>query len=146
MCSATQRLAQLFECADALGVVLAARPERLGELVMPAGLVLLAELLEGAREPVVGIVVGRRQLEHPPHLRFRLLVTLHAEVGDGERLADRGLVRLSALGLLERDARLSRHAVLQVRPALLEEVIGLAFAHANSRYGKASLPGEQRAR
>ena len=71
------------------------------------------------------VVVGRRQLEHRAELRLGLLPAVDAEVRDAERLADRGLLGLAALRLLERDRRLRGVAVLQVRLPLLEEVVGL---------------------
>src|SRR5205085_644178 len=95
-----------------------------------------ALLLEAAAERVVRVVVGRREFEHLPELGLRLLPAVDAEVRDPERLADRGLVRLAALRLLERHRRLRGAALLQVRPALLEEVVGLA--HVSPRYEKFS--------
>ena len=82
----------------------------------------------------MGVVVGRREVDHHPELRLGFLVALHAEVRDPERLANRGLVRLAPLRLLERDAGLGGHALPEVLPALLEEVVGLALslaAHAS---------------
>src|SRR5207247_9599370 len=72
-----------------------------------------------------------------PELRLGLLPAVDAEVGDPERLADRGLVRLAPLRLLERDRRLRGAALRQMRASLLEEVVGLA--HVAPRYGKFSL-------
>src|SRR5262249_8878255 len=57
---------------------------------------------------------------------------LDAEVREAERLADRGLVRLASLRLLERNRRLRGPAVLEVALSLLEEVIGLVIAHRSS--------------
>ena len=48
------------------------------------------------------VVLGRRQLEQRPELGLRLVPALEAEVRDPERLADRGLVGLALLRLLER--------------------------------------------
>jgi len=93
---------------------------------VPVRLVLTALLLQAAPEGVVGVVVDRGELEHLAELGLRLLVAVDAEVGDPERLADRGLVGLAALRLLEGDRGLRGAALLQVRPALLEEVEGLA--------------------
>ncbi len=101
-------------------------------------------LLERAAERVVRVVVRRRELEHRPELRLRLLPALDPEVRDPERLADRRLVRLELLRLLERDGRLRGHAVLQVGPALLEEVIRVG--HRSLRYGKVLLQDVERRR
>ena len=57
------------------------------------------------------------------------------EVGDAERLADRRLLRLPPLRLLERHRRLRVPAVRHVLAALLEEVVGLAH-RLLQRYGK----------
>ena len=80
------------------------------------------------------VVVGRRELEHRAELRLGLLPAVDAEVRDAERLADRRLLGLAALRLLERDRRLRGVAVLEVGLPLLEEVVCLVFTHA--RYGK----------
>src|SRR2546423_5440623 len=134
---ATSSGAPLPEVEDPPGVVLARWAERARELVVAVRLGRAALLLEAAAERVVRVVVGRRELEHLPELRLGLLPAVDAEVGDAERLADGRLVRLAALRLLERDRRLCRPAFLQVRPALLEEVVGLA--HVTPRYEKFSL-------
>src|SRR5207247_2397789 len=83
-------------------------------------------VLEAAAERVVGIVVRRREVEHRAELALRLAPAVDAEVRDAERLADGRLVRLASLRLLERDRRLRGAAVLQVRLALLEKLVGLA--------------------
>src|SRR5207247_2625451 len=114
-------------------VVGLAGAQRVRELVVAVRLVRLALLLEAAAERVVRVVVGRRQLEHCAELRLGLAPAVDAEVGDAERLADRRLLRLAALRLLECDGRLSGAAVLQVGLALLEEVICLVIAHRKSR-------------
>src|SRR5262249_59618353 len=51
-----------------------------------------------------------------------------AEVGDPERLADRGLVGLEPLRLLERHRRLRGHALAQPPLPLLEAVVRLAHS------------------
>src|SRR5262249_36112205 len=66
------------------------------------------------------------ELEHLAELRLGLGVAVDAEVRDPERLADRRLLRLAPLRLLERDRRLRGAALLEVGPALLEEVERLA--------------------
>jgi hypothetical protein len=48
------------------------------------------------------------------------------EVRDPERLADRRLLRLAPLRLLEGYRRLSGAALLKMRPALLEQIERLA--------------------
>src|SRR5262249_10849557 len=93
---------------------------------MAVRLGILALLLERAPERVMGVVVGRRELEHDAELLFRLLVALDPQVGDAERLADRRLPRLAALRLLQRDRRLGGAALAEVRASLLVEVVGLA--------------------
>ena len=88
----------------------------------------------------MGVVVGRRELEHRAELRLGLVPALDAEVRDAERLADRRLVRLAPLRLLERTrspgpacpcaggrgpagrGRRSRSRRLQVREVLLHQV------------------------
>src|SRR5205814_5945286 len=114
------------EVADAGLVGRASRPEGAGQLVVAVRLLLAALLLQAAAEGVVRVVVDRGELEHLAELRFGLGVAVDAEVGDPERLADRRLVGLAGLRLLEGDGRLRGHALLEVRTALLEEVEGLA--------------------
>ena len=114
------------QVAHARRVRLAARPERARQLVVAIRLVVPALLLERAAEAVVRVVVGRRELEHRAELGLRLLPALDPEVGDPERLADRGLVGLLLLRLLERHGRLRGHAPAEVVPSLLEEVVGVA--------------------
>jgi hypothetical protein len=92
------------------------------------GLGVAALLLEAAAERVVRIVVGRRELEHLAELRRGLVVAVDPEVRDPERLADRGLLRLTPLGLLERDGRLSRHPLAELSAPLLEEVVRLGHS------------------
>ena len=84
----------------------------------------------------MGVVVRRRELEDGAELRLRLLPALDPEVRDPERLADRRLVGLEPLRLLERDGRLRGHALLEVGAALLEEVVRVG--HRCLRYGKFS--------
>ena len=78
---------------------------------MAVRLGLAALLLERAAERVVRVVVGRRELEHGAELGLGLLPAREAEVGDPERLADRRLLRLEPLRLLEHDRGLRRHAL-----------------------------------
>ena len=66
----------------------------------------VAQAVQAAAQAVVRVVVGRRRLEDVLELGGGLGVAAHAQVGDAERLADRGLVGLAPLGLLERDGRL----------------------------------------
>jgi hypothetical protein len=70
---------------------------------VPLSLGLAPLLLQAAAECVVAVVVGRRELEQLPELALGLLVAVYAEVGDPERLADRGLLGLATLRLLQRD-------------------------------------------
>src|SRR6266496_4814926 len=98
---------------------------------------LMAPFLETAAERIVTVVVCGRELEQLPELVLGLFVAVDAEVGDPERFADRGLLGLEPLRLLERDRRLRRHALPQVGPALLEEVVRVAHSLL-LRYGKFS--------
>src|SRR5215210_6602269 len=93
---------------------------------MTVRLSILPLLLEAAAERVVSVVVGRGELEHRPELPLRLVVAVDAEVRDPEGLADRRLVRLALLRLLQRDRRLGRHTLRQVLASLLKQVICLA--------------------
>ena len=93
-------------------------------------------LLQAAAERVVRVVVRRRDVEHRAELGLSLVVAVDAEVRDPERLADRRLVRLAPLRLLQRHGGLGGHALLRRAPALLEEAVGLLIAH--RRYGKFS--------
>src|SRR5688572_16736890 len=104
---------------------------------MPVRLGVPALLLERAAERVMGVVVGGRELEHGAELGLRLGPALDPEVRDAERLADRRLVRLEPLRLLERDGRLGGHAVPEMLATLLEEVVRVAHSMA-FRYGKFS--------
>src|SRR5262249_20826908 len=74
--------------------------------------------------------------ERSAELRLGLLVAAEAEVGDSERLPDRRLVRLAALGLLQRHSRLRGLAAPQPPPAFLEELVGVG--HSPLRYPKFS--------
>src|SRR5207248_6243886 len=114
------------EVADAGLVGRAPGPEGAGQLVVAVRLLLAALFFQAAAEGVVRVVVDRGELENLAELRLGLLVAVDAEVGDSERLADRRLVGLARLRLLEGDGRLRGHALLEVRTALLEEVEGLA--------------------
>src|SRR5262249_3895885 len=91
----------LVQVADARLVVRLAGPERPRELVVPVRLVRLALLLEAAAEDVVRVVVVRGELQHRAELGLGLVPALDAEVREAQRLADRRLVRLPALRLLE---------------------------------------------
>src|SRR5262249_25415731 len=59
----------------------------------------------------------------------RLAVSVQPQVGEPERLADRGLVGLSPLCLLERHGRLGIVASLEVRPSPLEQLVCLLAVH-----------------
>src|SRR5213078_3988140 len=95
-------------------VLVRSRPQRARELVVPVRLDVASLLLEAAAERVVRVVVDRRELQHLAELCLGLAPAPDPEVGDSERLADRGLVRLAPLRLLERDGRLCGHAGPQV--------------------------------
>src|SRR5207302_3904502 len=100
--------------------------ERAGELVVAVRLFRASELLEAAAERVVRVVVDRRDLERGSELSLRLAVAAEPEVGDPERLADRGLVRLAPLRLLERHRRLRGLAAAEPLAAFLEVVVDIA--------------------
>src|SRR6266498_3702648 len=114
------------QVADPRRVVPALRTQGARQLVVPVRLGVAPLLLQCPPEPVVGVMVGGRQLEHGAKLLLRLLVALDSEIGDAERLADRRLVRLTPLRLLERDGRLGGPALAKVGASLLKEVVGLA--------------------
>ena len=122
-----------LELADPGRVLLVVGTQRAGELVVPVRLGAVPLQLEAAAERVVGEVVGRRELEDLPELGGRLIGPAQAEVRDPERLPDRGLLRLAPLRLLQRDRGLCGHAVAEVAPALLEEVVRVAHRDAMSR-------------
>src|SRR6266508_776225 len=125
-----------IEIEDARRVVLVLRAQRARQLVVAVGLRFLALLLQRAAQRVVRIVICGRKVEHRAKLLLRLLVALDSQIGDAECLADRRLVRLPPLRLLERDRRLRRPSLAQVGASLLEEVVGLA--HVDLKYGKFS--------
>ena len=121
------------EVADPRGVLLAVRPERARELVVAVRLGVVALQLEAAAESVVGEVVGRRELEDLPKLGGRLVGPAQAQVGDPEGLPDRGLLRLEPLGFLERDGGLGGHAVAEMSPPLLVQLVRVAHRDESSR-------------
>src|SRR5262249_58320014 len=110
-------------------VLLRCRLERARELVVPVRLEVPSLLLETAAERVVRVVVDRRELEHLAELLLCFAPAPDPEVRDPERLADRRLVRLPALRLLERDGGLRGHARPQMAASALEEAVR-RFAHA----------------
>ena len=91
-------------------VVLPLGAQAVREAVMAGRLAGLPLLLEAAAQREVRVVVDGRDLDRRPELPLGFAEALDAEVGDPERLADRRLVRLPALRLLERDGRLGRPA------------------------------------
>src|SRR2546429_9569321 len=103
---------------------------------MAVRLQLLPLLLQCTPQRVVGIVVGRRKVEHDPELLLGFFVALKPQVRDSESLADRRLLGLPPLRLLEGDGRLGCPPLLQVAPSLLVEVVRLA--HVRGRWGKFS--------
>jgi len=76
----------------------------------------------------VGVVVRGRQLDEDAKLGLGLLPATKAEIRDPERLSNRAGARLAALGLLERDGRLGRHAVAEMRAPALEELVRIAHS------------------
>src|SRR5204863_6997957 len=98
-----------IELADAGAVPLRRRLHRARQLVVAVRLRGSALLLERAAERIVSVVVGGVELiGDRPELALRVLPPGQPEIGDAERLADRGLLRLQPLRLLERHGRLRR--------------------------------------
>ena len=96
---------------------------------MAVRLGLAALLLERAAERVVRVVVGRLELlDDRPELRLGLLPAGEPEVGDAERLADRGLPWLELLRLLERHGRLGGHSLAEPLLAFTEVVVRVAHS------------------
>jgi len=62
-----------------------------------------AELLQGAAEAEVRVVVRRRGARERVELVGRFVVALAVEQRAAQRLADRGLVRFELAGLAQRD-------------------------------------------
>src|SRR5581483_5614869 len=136
---AGRRPSLVVELQDAGGVRLRARLHRARELVVPVRLGGLPQVLERAAERVVRIVVGRREiLDDRPELPFGVAPAGEPEVGDAERLANRRLLWLEPLRLLERHGRLRGHAASEPLLALAEELVGAVVAHRHRRYGKFS--------
>src|SRR3954463_6631112 len=79
----------------------------------------------------MGVVVGRGELEDRAELGLGLRPSPQTEGGHPERPADRGLLGLEPLRLLEGHGRLRGHSLLQPPPALLEVVVRVA----HRRYG-----------
>src|SRR2546430_14835402 len=90
---------------------------------MAVRLRLLPLLLQCTPERVVGVVVGRRQVEHDPELPLGFFVALKPQVRDSESLSNRRLLGLPSLRLLQGDGRLSCPPLLQVAASLLVEVV-----------------------
>src|SRR4029079_6023767 len=118
------------QAVDGALVIVDVRPEPGRHLVVAGGGPALTHPLAAAAHAVVRVVVRRRRVEDVLELRRRLAVAPQPQVRDAQRLADRRLVRLPPLRLLERYGRLGVVAVLHVRPALLIEVVhGLLLIH-----------------
>src|SRR5439155_2060387 len=83
--------------------------------------------------------VDGRYLEHRSELGLCLLVPPQAEVRNAEHLANRRLVGLAALRLLERNRRLGGAPFTKPPAPLLEVVVDLAHpSPIDCRYGKFS--------
>src|SRR5690348_5868825 len=113
-CTTALTTLKLVELANAGSVLLRPGLQGARELVVRVGLDVPSLLLEAAAERVVRVVVDRRELQHLAELLLRLAPAPDPEVRDAECLADRGLLRLAPLCLLERDGRLGSHARPQV--------------------------------
>src|SRR5919109_1117652 len=94
-----------LEGLERLAVLAALRAEDRRHAVVPERLVGAALLLEAAAEREVRVVVNGLQLEDGAELLLGLGEAADAEVRDAERLANRRLLRLAPLGLLERYGR-----------------------------------------
>src|SRR5437588_6613046 len=101
------------------------KAEAVGELVVARRVLLLAEPLERARQPVVRVAVGRRQLHGRGELGSGPPVGSAREVGAAERLADRTLVRLEPLRALQRHRRRAKVLVREQFAAAAEAVVRL---------------------
>ena len=132
----TSRVAQV---ADARRIVSALRAQRACELVMTVRLRVATLLFERASQPVVRVVIGRRELEHLAELLLRLGVALDPQIRDSERFADRRLLRFAALCLLQWNRRLRGTAFAEMRSSLLIEVVSLG--HRPRRRFAAPPPG-----
>ena len=93
---------------------------------MLGGVLWPAEAIERSCQRAVREWIGRRELDELAELRCCLVPAADAEVRDAERLANRRLLGLATLRLLERDRRLARPAAAKVSKALLEKVVRLA--------------------
>src|SRR5262245_63344065 len=80
----------------------------------------------------MAVVVGGGELDERAELGFSVLPATAPKVGDPERFANRRLLRLALLGLLERTARLLRVTTAQRSLALMEEVVGLRHLSSDS--------------
>src|SRR5215475_9868056 len=146
-CTTARMPRTLVQVADARPVLLRRRLEGARELVVPVRLEVPALLLETTSERVVRVVVDRRELEHLAELLLGFAPAPDPEVRDPECLADRRLVRLTALRLLQRDGGLGGHARSQVAaPALEEAVRRLAHDASAAATGRVSERSESRPR
>ena len=91
---------------------------------MRPGLGSATELLQALAEREVRVVGGRIELEDALERRPRPVVLTGVVVGPSERLEDRGLVRLLAVGSLEDRRSLGKVALLQERLTALEQLVG----------------------
>src|SRR5581483_3139018 len=116
-----------LEVEDPRGVRLGSRLHRARQFVVPVRLGRPALVLERTPEGVVRVVVGGRQLlDDRAELALGVLPPREAEVGDAEGLADRCLLGLEPLRLLERDRRLRGHSLAEPLLSLTEEVVRVA--------------------
>jgi hypothetical protein len=75
---------------------------------MLSSVVRPAKSIERARKRAMGKRIDRRKLDELAELRLCFAPPSDSEIGNAERLPDRGLVRLAPLRLLERDRGLAR--------------------------------------
>ena len=115
------------EVADPGGVLLGPGLHRARQLEVAVRLGRPALFLERPAERIVRVVVGGCELlDDRPELALRILPACESEVGDSERLADRRLLGLEPLRLLERNRRLRRHAAAKPLLTLTKQLVGLA--------------------
>ena len=98
----------------------------------------LAEPLQALADRVVRVVRRRIDLEERLEGRARPLRLARVEVRPPERLEDRALARLQAVGPLEHDRRLREMAPVEQRVAALEQVVGGSRGRRRTRGRRAS--------
>jgi hypothetical protein len=122
-------------------VLSALRAEAGGNRQWAARLVVATQLLQGATETEVRVVIRRGGAGNRVELRGGLPVALAVEECAAERLANRGLVRLELPRTLQRHGGSRIVAALQQRDATLVQVVDVLL-HALHSNGPLSANGE----